>query len=272
LNLRTCPGDNAWRLKTIFKVFQATTGKEKQKRSKTLAIAVDKPFIFFDLDQTLVDESDFINHFDQRFLELLNGFGANIDQRSYCAVRDSVIRDRRIGHGGLSALITEICSLVLSPGHGKIISERLEPQILEARRDLFRFHDVASVVLHDLADKGYEMGLIANQSEDISDLLEKFGLGEYFKVSVISSLVQLKKPDPRIFYLALGKAGYEAADCIMVGDRLDTDICPANRLGMKTIRTTSSLFRLQNPMSECENPTFTVSTLSEIPGVLERID
>jgi putative hydrolase of the HAD superfamily len=160
---------------------------------------------------------------------------------------------------------------VLSPGHGKIISERLDPQILEARRNLFRFHKAAPVVLRDLADKSYEMGLIANQSEDIADLLKKFGLGEYFKVSVISSLVRLRKPDPRIFHLALGRAGYKSANCIMVGDRLDTDICPANRLGMKTIRTTNSLFRLQNPMSECENPTFTISALSEIPGVLERI-
>ncbi len=232
---------------------------------------MDKPFVFFDLGQTLVDESEFVDHFDQRFLELLNGFGAKMDQRSYRAVRDSVIRDRRIGHGSFGALIAEICSLVLSPAYGRVISERLEPQILEARRDLFRFHDVARVVLRDLADKGYEMGLIANQSEDITDLIKSSGLGGYFKVSVISSLVGLKKPDPRIFHLALGRAGHEAADCIMVGDRLDTDMCPANRLGMKTIRTTSSLFRLQNPMSECENPTFTVSALSEIPGVLGSI-
>jgi putative hydrolase of the HAD superfamily len=232
---------------------------------------VDKPFVFFDLGQTLVDESDFIDHFDQKFLELLNGFGAKIDQRGYGAVRDSVIRDRRIGNGSLSALIAEICSLVLSPVYGRVISERLEPQIPKARKDLFRFDDVAQVALRDLADKGYEMGLIANQSEDIMDLLESSSLGRYFKVSVISSLVGLKKPDPRIFQLALRKAAYEAAECVMVGDRLDTDICPANRLGMKTIRTTNSLFRLQNPMSECENPTFTVSTLSEILGILERI-
>lgn len=232
---------------------------------------MDKPFVFFDLGQTLVDESEFINHFDQKFLELLNGFGAKIDQRGYRAVRDSVIRDRRIGHGSLSALITEICGLVLPPGYGRAISERLEPQIPKARKELFRFYDVAKVVLCDLADKGHGMGLIANQSEDILDLLENSGLREHFKVSVISSLVGLKKPDPRIFHLALSKAGREAPNCIMIGDRLDTDICPANRLGMKTIRTTNSLFRLQNPISECENSTFSVSTLSEIPGVLERI-
>ncbi len=41
------------------------------------------PFIFFDLGQTLIDEWDFISNFDQKFLEMLNGFGARIDQRNY---------------------------------------------------------------------------------------------------------------------------------------------------------------------------------------------
>ena len=230
-----------------------------------------KPFVFFDLGQTLVDERDFINRFDQRFLELLNGFGTKIDHRGYCAVRDSVIRDRRIGHGSSRELIVEICSLLSPPGYDIVIADRLEPEILKGRKELLRFYDVASEVLHELKNKGYEMGLIANQSEDVMDLLKSSGLGGYFKVQVVSSLVKLSKPDPRIFQLAMNKAGCEADNCIMVGDRLDTDICPANRLGMKTIRTTSSLFHLQKPLSECENPTVTVSSLSEIPGILERI-
>jgi hypothetical protein len=35
-------------------------------------------FIFFDLGQTLIDEWDYIAYFDQKFLELLNGFGAKL--------------------------------------------------------------------------------------------------------------------------------------------------------------------------------------------------
>jgi putative hydrolase of the HAD superfamily len=58
---------------------------------------------------------------------------------------------------------------------------------------------------------------------------------------------------------------------MMVGDRLDTDICPANTLGMTTIRTTNSLFALQVPINECEHATYTVARLSEIPELVERI-
>ena len=88
-----------------------------------------RPFVFFDLGQTLIDEWDFIEKFDGRFLELLNGFGARIDRRSYLAVRDSIIRDRRIGHGSVRELVVEVCSLLAPKGYHKIILERLEPEI-----------------------------------------------------------------------------------------------------------------------------------------------
>ena len=228
------------------------------------------PFIFFDLGQTLVDEWDYIAYFDQKFLELLNGFGARIDQRNYHAIRNSIIRDRKIGHGSLKELVIEVCRLLSPPGYEKVIASRLESQIKEGRLDLFKFFDDAESTLQTLS-KYCEMGIIANQSEDIFQLIEKSGFGKFFKVKAISSSVKLKKPDSKIFELALKQAGHSAKDCIMVGDRLDTDICPANAIGMTTIRTTNSLFALQVPRMACEHPTYTVAHLSEIPRILESI-
>lgn len=234
------------------------------------SLVMQSPFIFFDLGQTLIDEWDFIAHFDQKFLELLNGFGARIDQRNYRAVRDSIIRDRKIGDGSVRELIVEVCRMLSPPGYEKVIAARLEPQIKQGRRELFRFFDDAEPTLQALS-KYCELGLIANQSEDIQELLEKSGLHRFFTVRVISSSVKLKKPDPKIFELALKQAGRPAKECMMVGDRLDTDICPASLLGMVTIRTTNSLFALQVPEQKCEHATYTVPRLSEIPGILESI-
>lgn len=228
------------------------------------------PFIFFDLGQTIVNEWDFIAHFDQKFLELLNGFGARIDQRNYRAVRDSIIRDRRIGHGSVKELMVEVCRMLSPPGYENAIAGRLEPHVKSARRDLFRLFDDAEPTLEALSRR-CEMGLIANQSEDILDLLERSGLGRFFRVQAISSSVKMKKPDYRIFELAIKQAGRPACGCIMVGDRLDTDICPANTLGMTTVRATNSLFALQEPIQECERPAYTVARLSEIPRIVERI-
>ena len=58
---------------------------------------------------------------------------------------------------------------------------------------------------------------------------------------------------------------------VMIGDRLDTDIGPANKLGMQTIRYTNSLFRLQEPIDKSEMATHIVDRLSEIPDVLQGI-
>ena len=228
------------------------------------------PFIFFDLGQTLIDEWDYIAYFDQKFLELLNGFGARIDQRNYHAIRNSIIRDRKIGHGSVMELVMEVCRLLSPPGYEKVIASRLEPQVKQGRHELFKFFDDAESTLQTLS-KYCEMGLIANQSEDILELIEKSGFARFFKVKAISSSIKLKKPDSKIFKLALKQAGYIAKDCIMVGDRLDTDICPANTMGMTTIRITDSLFALQVPRMACEHPTYTVAHLSEIPRILESI-
>ncbi|MGI0029927.1 MAG: HAD family hydrolase [Nitrososphaera sp.] len=232
---------------------------------------MSRPFIFFDLGQTLIDEWDFIDHFDTRFLETLNGFGARIDQRNYRAVRDSVIRDRKIGHCSAEELVKVVCRLLAPSGYEKMILEKLSPEIRKGRKELFRFSDDADEVLSALRGLKCDMGLIANQAEDVLELVEKSGFGDFFKVRAISSLVKLEKPDPRIFELAMNEAGRKATECIMVGDRLDTDICPAHRLGMTTIRTTNSLFSLQQPRSECEHATYTVARLSEITGIVEDI-
>jgi FMN phosphatase YigB (HAD superfamily) len=227
-------------------------------------------FIFFDLGQTLIDEWDYIAYFEQKFLETLNGFGARIDQRNYHAIRDSIIRDRKIGHGGVKELVIEVCRLLSPPGYEKVIASRLELHIKQGRHNLLRFFDDAEPTLKALS-KYCEMGIIANQSEDVAELIEKAGFGKFFKVQIISSSLKLKKPDSKIFELALKQAGQNAEDCIMVGDRLDTDICPANLLGMTTYRTTNSLFALQVPSRVCEHPAYTVAHLSEIPKILESI-
>ncbi|HVX02445.1 MAG TPA: HAD family hydrolase [Nitrososphaera sp.] len=231
-----------------------------------------RPFIFFDLGQTLVTEWEFISHFDGKFLEILNGYGARIDMRNYRAVRDSIIRDRRIGYGSVKELVIEICRTVLPTGFENAIMSRIGPEVRTGRKEMFRLAEgVEQVVKGLVQDKKCGLGIIANQSEDIVALLQEAGIERYFQVTAISSALKMKKPDPRLFQLAIKEAGREAHECIMVGDRLDTDVCPANKLGMTTIRVTDSLFSLQEPREDCERPAYTISKLAEVPGIVEKI-
>jgi HAD superfamily hydrolase (TIGR01549 family) len=231
---------------------------------------MERPFIFFDLGQTLVDEWEFIDHIDHKLLEVLNGFGAKIDLRNYRAIRDNVIRDRKIGNGSARELITEICNLITPRGYARIIADRLDYDIDEARQKFFRFYYDAQQTLNVLS-KYHKLGIIANQSRDILQLLEKSKCRDLFEVIVLSSEVNMHKPDPKIFQLAMDLAGIKSESFIMIGDRLDTDIGPANKLGMKTVRYTNSLFKLQEPVDESEIATYVVNSLSEIPKVLQEI-
>ncbi|HYZ95464.1 MAG TPA: HAD family hydrolase, partial [Nitrososphaeraceae archaeon] len=182
-----------------------------------------KPFIFFDLGQTLINEWGFIDYFDMRFFEMLNGFGARINFRNYQTIRDNVIRNRKIGHGSVRELIIEVCKLICQQGYGKIIVEKLEPELKEARRNFFCLFDDAEQTMNSLLIE-YDLGIIANQSVDILKILEESKINQFFKVIVISSEVKVRKPDPEIFRLAMNLANTSPEHCIMVGDRLDTDI------------------------------------------------
>jgi HAD superfamily hydrolase (TIGR01662 family) len=226
-----------------------------------------RPFIFFDLGQTLINEWDFIDYFDQRFFEILNGFGTRIDFRNYQTIRDNVIRNRKFGHGSVKELIIEVCKLLCHHGYERIIVERLETELKEARRKFFYLFDDAEQTINSLLMQ-YDLGIIANQSMEILKILEESKIDKFFRVIVLSSEAKVRKPDLEIFRLAMSLAKRSPENCIMVGDRLDNDIGPANKLGMKTIRTTNSLFRLQEPINEFEKPTYVVSNLSEIANIL----
>jgi 8-oxo-dGTP diphosphatase/putative hydrolase of the HAD superfamily len=101
--------------------------------------------------------------------------------------------------------------------------------------------------------------------------LDALGIGKFFDVVVSSAEAGCKKPDLRIFRMALAQAGsryeHEPWRTVMVGDRLDNDIYPANQLGMKTIRIMQGYAVGQKPRS-CEwEPDATVARLTELLSI-----
>ena len=113
----------------------------------------------------------------------------------------------------------------------------------------------------DTLGKSHKLGIIVNQPLDVVELLQIYDVDKFFNIKVISSVVGMAKPSLKIFQLALKQASYDPENCIMVGDRLDTDIFPANKLGMRTIRITDSIFKIQEPINKYECPTYTVRQL-----------
>ncbi|MDQ6723808.1 MAG: HAD family hydrolase [Thermoproteota archaeon] len=229
-----------------------------------------KPFIFFDLGQTLIDEWDYINNFDKMLLETLNGYGAKIDYRNYLTLRNNILRNRKIGSSGLLNIVFLMAQLILPKGYDLIIFNKLKDNLLENKKKLIKLYDdVPSII--PLLSKTYSLGIISNNSSGSVGLLVKNNLIQYFETICLSQNIGVKKPDPIIFNKAIEDSCIPKENCVMIGDRLDIDIYPANDLGIKTIRTLNSIYKVQNPTSKKEEPLYVINSLNELPKILSSI-
>ncbi|MCQ8268228.1 HAD family hydrolase [Streptococcus suis] len=91
--------------------------------------------------------------------------------------------------------------------------------------------------------QNYRLGIIANQSSSVRELLKEWGIESYFQLIILSEEVGLSKPDSTIFKLALQKASTTANRVVYVGDRYDNDIVPAKSLGMRAVRLLTGIGR-----------------------------
>ncbi|MBN1778499.1 MAG: HAD family hydrolase [Clostridiales bacterium] len=135
--------------------------------------------------------------------------------------------------------------------------------------ELDRAYPEAKPLLEKLS-KTYKIGVIANQSRGAAERLESYGLLPYIDFVLGSAEAGLVKPDPRIFRLALEKAGCRPREAVMIGDRPDNDIYPAKRLGLRTIRIRQGTSCTQLPKSLAYEADATVHSLDELYEVLVR--
>jgi len=122
------------------------------------------------------------------------------------------------------------------------------------------FEDVVPM-LRRLRNAGLRLGVISNFEEWLERLLDQLGVGEYFDVRVISGVEGMEKPDPRIFELAMSRAGVDAGSSVHVGDSPTFDVEPAAALGMLPVLIDR---RERFP----DAPGTRITSMQELPGVL----
>ncbi|MBQ9150621.1 MAG: HAD-IIIA family hydrolase [Clostridia bacterium] len=129
----------------------------------------------------------------------------------------------------------------------------------------------ADRVLHTLKERGYRLGIIANQLPGSEARLARFGLLPYFDVVCASAEEGVAKPDPEIFLRALSRAGCAPADAVMIGDRTDNDVAPAKALGMQTVLIRQGYAGYHIVHHEGEEPDATVDRLTELLPLFETL-
>lgn len=96
------------------------------------------------------------------------------------------------------------------------------------------------VGLHDtllsLREQGVRLGVVSNGGESAQEQkIDALGIRSHFSTVVISGAVGVRKPDPRIFHLALDGVSARAAECWMVGDHPVLDIAGARDAGLRPV-------------------------------------
>lgn len=93
-----------------------------------------------------------------------------------------------------------------------------------------------AVAVLDYLSKKYTLHIITNGFEEVQLLkLKNSSISHYFKTVTTSEEAGVKKPNPKIFSLALEKAGVVSATCMMIGDTFEADILGAEASGMHTL-------------------------------------
>ena len=81
----------------------------------------------------------------------------------------------------------------------------------------------------------YKLGIVSNYYGNLDSVLKSLSIDKYFDTIIDSKIVNVSKPDPNIFQLALYWLNTTPEDAFVVGDSYDRDIIPAKKLGCKTI-------------------------------------
>lgn len=113
----------------------------------------------------------------------------------------------------------------------------------------------------------YKLGIIANQRGGSAHRLQAHGLMKYIDFVYSSEEMGRSKPAPDLFLSALDTLGCAPEEACMVGDRIDNDIRPAKRIGMKTVRLRKGFFRNRAPECEYDIPDADIESISDLPAV-----
>lgn len=137
------------------------------------------------------------------------------------------------------------------------------------RSDLERLYPSVPALLQRLS-RHYALGVIANQGAGLENRLQAWGIAQYFSAVISSHDVGVAKPDAAIFEKALAAAACPPQAACMTGDRLDNDILPAQRLGMRTVWVRQGMGALGNAQLLPQPPDLTIERIGDLaaaPGL-----
>ena len=230
-------------------------------------IAMNIKAIFFDIDDTLYDSTKLTTMARQNSIRAMidSGLAERDEEKLYSRLSEIIKKHGSNYPKHYDRLLDEL-------GHGpdpKIIAAGVVAYEHTKDGYLRPFPGVIPTLLK-LKEK-YLLGVISNGLA-IKQWEKLIGLGIHhiFDVVATSEEIGHEKPKPEIFLFAVEKLDTSPEECMMVGDRLDTDIHGGNLSGMKTVHLKKGKYGGESPGSKGETPDFEIDDFSQITGILDK--
>lgn len=129
-------------------------------------------------------------------------------------------------------------------------------------------------MLEGLKDLGMKLGVISNTASlyQVFDILEEYGIRDYFQDVTLSSVTGYRKPNPNIFMVSLHQVQSDPAHCAYVGDTISRDVIGPIRMGFgATFHIDSYLTRLKDThISPDVKATYNIQDIYEVYTILKE--
>lgn len=212
--------------------------------------------VIFDLDNTILDRSRTFRSFAEQFIIKYFGHLDSTDE-----ILDRIIYLDQDGYKDKSELFDELL-------------DELPWNVMPQKDELMEFYRMeyvkSAVIMNGARDiiiylrKKYKTGLITNGRTEIQyGKIDQLGIRNEFDLIIVSEEAGMKKPDPKIFTMALDYFELKPEQCIYIGDHPVNDIEGAANVGMETI-----WMKVNQPWRDglAAKPLFVIHQLDELKG------
>ena len=126
-------------------------------------------------------------------------------------------------------------------------------------------------MLEGLQGLGMKLGIISNTASlyQVFQILDDYGIREFFRDVTLSSVTGYRKPDTNIFKVSLYQFRSKAENCAYVGDTYSRDIRGAIRAGFgETFHIQSQLTKIKDTGHYDVEPSHTIEDIYEVYTIL----
>lgn len=189
--------------------------------------------VLFDLDNTLTDRAASISIFAKRFFA---DFRKTLHKSVTLNEVDQVMQ---IGDGGgyrpKETMFVEIQTTLQWYTTTPTI-EQISTYWYTHSPKCMQLRPGTEQTLAELRQSRYRLGIVSNGKAAVQNAtIDALGIREYFNTIIISETAGVRKPDPRIFHMALSLLRARPESAMFVGDHPRTDVQGARGAGLQAV-------------------------------------